>query len=151
MTMASGAQCGVFGPTSRVVLHGSARPMVDGVAEADVCSLAHQHDLAFSRSFRDRRDARQAAQRVIVSPVQSVLSFCEQRGEDNSSHSRQRCEDLRVMLFRLSWLDLYSGRKVCGQNIELTMRVLELTIHKADALDKTRDMSGSRFNRSSHK
>jgi len=52
------------------------------------------------------------------------------------------------MLFHLSWLGFYRGRKVCGQNIELTMRVLELTIHKADALDKTRNMSGGRFDRS---
>ena len=55
--MALGAQCGIFGPASGIVLHGSARPMVDGVAQPDVRRLAHQHDLAFSRSLRDRRDA----------------------------------------------------------------------------------------------
>jgi hypothetical protein len=40
MTMASGAQRGVFGPTSWVVLHGGARPVVDGIAQTDVRSLA---------------------------------------------------------------------------------------------------------------
>ncbi len=42
MTMASGAQRGVFGPTSWAVLHGGARPVVDGVAQTDVRSLTRE-------------------------------------------------------------------------------------------------------------
>lgn len=74
MTMASSAQGGVFGPTSWIVMHGGARPIIDGVAQANMRRLPQEHDLAFSRPLRDRGDAREAAQRMIISPLQSVLT-----------------------------------------------------------------------------
>ena len=43
MTVAAGAKGRVFRLASRVVLHGDAGPMVDGVAQADVGGLAHEH------------------------------------------------------------------------------------------------------------
>jgi hypothetical protein len=59
--------------------------------------------------------------------VQCVAGLCEQRGEDDPSW--QGGEDLRVVLFRPG----FGGRsEACCQDIELTMRVLELPIHEAD-------------------
>ena len=149
MAVTTAAQSDIFGAASGVMLHGDTCPMVHGVGKPVMAGLSSHDDAAFARPLGDGRDAGQAAQGRVIAPLQGVPGLREQRGQDNSSHSRQRCEDLRVMLFHLSWLDFYRGQKVCGQNIELTMRVLELAIHKADALDKTRNMSGSRFNRSS--
>ena len=51
-----------------LTLHGDARPMVDGVAQADVGGLAHEHDAALAGSLGDGSYARQASKRSIVSP-----------------------------------------------------------------------------------
>jgi hypothetical protein len=46
-------------------------------------------------------DSRQTAQGGVIAPLQNIPSLCEQRGEDDPSHSRQGCEDVHVMLLRL--------------------------------------------------
>ena len=58
------------------MLHGGARPMVDGVAQADVSGLSHKSDFALARSLGDWRDARQASQGVVISPSQRIRGFC---------------------------------------------------------------------------
>src|SRR6185437_17181261 len=93
MTVAAGAQGRVFRLASRVVLHGHAGPMVDGVAQANVGGLAHEHDAALAGSLGDGSHARQASKRSIVSPLQGLEGLGQQRGEDNSSDSWQRSED----------------------------------------------------------
>jgi hypothetical protein len=57
-----------------------------------------------------------------------VEGFCEQRGEDDPSHSRQGCEDLHVMLLRLPRSGLFRRNEPGGQGIELAMRLLELLV-----------------------
>ncbi len=61
------------------MLHGGARPMVDGVAQADVSGLSHKNDFALARSLGDWRDARQASQGVVISPSQRIRGFCGRR------------------------------------------------------------------------
>ena len=96
MTVAAGAKGRVFRLASRVVLHGHARPMVDGVAQADVGGLAHDDDAALAGSFGDGSYPRQASKRLIISPLQGLESLGEQRGEDNPSDPGQRLEDRHV-------------------------------------------------------
>src|SRR4029450_3358656 len=85
MTVAAGAKGCVFRLASRVVLHGHARPVVDGVAQADVGGLAHEHDAALARSLGDGSYPRQTAKRLVVSPLQGLERLCDQRSEDNPS------------------------------------------------------------------
>ncbi len=59
-----------------------------------------------------------------------VEGFCEQRGEDDPSHSRQGCEDLHVMLLRLPRSGLFRRNEPGGQGIELAMRLLELLVRR---------------------
>ena len=106
MSATSFAQFGVFGPASRIVLHGDARPVIERVGEAVVAGLAAHDDAAFAGSLGDGRDSCQTAQGGVISPLQRLPGFGEQRGEDGPSHSRQGCEDRRVMLLLLPRLAL---------------------------------------------
>src|SRR3954453_7889910 len=85
MTVATGAKSRVFRLASRVVLHGDARPMLDGVAQTNVGGLAHEHEAALAGSLGDGSDARQTAKCLVVSPLQGLEGLGDQRGEDNSS------------------------------------------------------------------
>src|SRR5829696_2092687 len=96
MTVAAGAKGRVFRLASRVVLHSDAGPMVDGVAQANVGGLAHEHDAALAGSLGDRSHARQTAKRSIVSPLHGLERLGQQRGEDNPSDPRQRSEDRHI-------------------------------------------------------
>ena len=108
MSAAAFAQFGVFCAASRIVLHGDARPVVEGIGEAVVAGLAAHDDATLAGTLGDRRDPCQTSQGGIISPLQRLPGFGEQRGEDGPSHSRQGCEDRRVMLLlpapaRFSW------------------------------------------------
>src|SRR3954451_8949279 len=96
MTVAAGAKGPVFRLASWVVLHGHARPVVDGVAQADVRGLAYEHDAALAGSLGDGSHARQASKRSIVSPLQGLEGLGQQRGENNPSDSGQRLEDRHI-------------------------------------------------------
>jgi len=92
----------IFDSAALVMLHSGARPMVDGVAQADVSGLSHKNDFALARSLGDWRDARQALQGVVISPSQRIRGFCEQRGEDDPSNARQGSQDRHVTLL-IEW------------------------------------------------
>src|SRR6185295_4240422 len=96
MAVAAGAKSRIFRLASWIVLPGDARPMVDGVAQADVGGLAHEHDAALAGSLGDGSHTRQASKRSIVSPLQGLDGLGQQRGEDNSSDSRQRSQDRHI-------------------------------------------------------
>ena len=70
-----------------------ASPVVDGVAQSDVGGLAHQNDAALAGSLRDGRHTGQAAQGLVVSPLQGFECLCEQRGDDDPSDARQGSQD----------------------------------------------------------
>src|SRR3954464_6209128 len=90
MTVAAGAKGRVFRLASRVVLHGDAGPVVDGIAQADVGGLAHEHDATLAGSLGDGSYARQASKRLVVSPLQGLERLGKQRSEDNPSDPWQR-------------------------------------------------------------
>jgi len=56
--------------------------------------------------------------------LSGIEGFCEQRGEDDPSHSLQGCEDLNVMLLPLPRLGLLGRDEAGGQAIEPVMRFL---------------------------
>ena len=60
------------------------------------------HYAAFARLLGDRRDPCQTARGGVISSLQSIEGFSEQRGKDDPSHSRQGCEDRHVILLPLS-------------------------------------------------
>src|SRR5690349_15838870 len=120
MAVAAGAKSRIFRLASWIVLHGDARPMVDGVAQADVGGLAHEHDAALARSLGDGSHTRQASKRSIVSPLQGLDGLGQQRGEDNPSDSRQRSEDRHIARLRLLLLGtLLCAGEAFGETVEL--------------------------------
>lgn len=52
-------------------------------------SPARNDDPAFTEAFGDRGGAGQTSQCMIISALQGVVCFCEQRGEDDPSDARQ--------------------------------------------------------------
>jgi hypothetical protein len=66
-----------------------------------MAGLPPDDDAAFAGPLGNRRDSRQTAQSGVVASPQGIPSLCEQRGEDDPSHSRQGCEDPHVMLLFL--------------------------------------------------
>ena len=54
--------------------------------------------IRLSGPLGDGPESRQNAQRGVVTSLQGIPGFCEQRGEDDPAHFRQGCEDLRVLL-----------------------------------------------------
>ena len=128
-----------------VVLHGDARPMVHGVRETLLAGLSSDDDQALARALGDGCDSRQTAQRGVIAPLQGIEGFCQQCAEDDPSHSRQGCEDLHVMLLLLPRLGLLGRDHSGGQQVELTMCILDLLIDEADARDERRNVSCGSF------
>ena len=121
MTMTAPTQRCVLRATGPVVLHSDTRPVVHGVRQSLVASLSPNDDDTLSGALCDGRDSRQTAQCGVVTSLQGIEGFCKQRGEDDPSHSRQGCEDLRVMLLYLPRLALLRASKLTGQSIEPAM------------------------------
>src|SRR5215217_5621635 len=94
--MAVATKACIFRLASRVVLHGNAGLMVDGVAQADVGGLAHEHDAALAGSLGDGSYARQTAKCLIDSPLHGLEGLGQQPGEDNPSDSGQGSEDRHI-------------------------------------------------------
>jgi len=128
-----------------VVLNGDARPMVHGVGQSVMAGLSSDDDAALARALGDRRDSCQAAQGGVVTSLQGIERFCEQRGEDNPSHSRQGCEDLHVMLLLLPRLHLRGCDEAGGQAIQPMMRLFELPVDEADAGNERGDVGAGGF------
>lgn len=96
--------------------------------------LAHQHEAALARAFGHRRHARQHAQRVVISALQSIGCFCEQRGGDDLSDARQGSQDRHVaLLTRLPRSIIPTGELFC-QLVELCFSVLDLLIDECEPL-----------------
>src|SRR5262245_24320165 len=148
MAMTAASQGGVFSPASRVMLYGHACSMVHRVSETVVAGLPSHHNAALARSLGYGRDSRQTAQGGVIPSLQGIEAFCQQRGEDDPSHSRQGCEDLHVMLLSLPRLGLLGRGQAGGQNFEPVVRVLELLAYEANARNQGRDMGTSGFCRS---
>ena len=105
--------------------------------------LSSHDDAALTGPLGDRRDSCQTSQGGVITSLQGIKGFCEQRREDDPSHSRQGCEDLHVMLLPLP--RLLARDEAEGQGVEPVMRFLELPIHQPDARNERGDMAAGRF------
>lgn len=115
MTVTSASKGRVFQSASEVVLNGDARPMVHGVGQSVTASLSSDDDAALARALGDRRDSCQAAQGGVITPLQDIERFCEQRGKHDPFYSRQGCKDLHVMLLPLPRLGLRDRNEAGGR------------------------------------
>ena len=140
MAVTASAQRRILGPARPVVLHGYTRSVVQGVREPVIAGLPPDSDAALAGPLGDGRDACQTAQRGVVTSLQGIEGFCEQRGEDDPSRSRQGCEDLRVMLLHLPRLALLGGGKLGRQLIEPAMGVFDLPVEQPDTRDQGLDV-----------
>ncbi|KPL51899.1 hypothetical protein ABB55_06390 [Prosthecomicrobium hirschii] len=124
--------------------------MVDGVGEALMGGLSTLDDLGLARSFGDRCDPAQAAQRVIISALQGLPGFCQQRGEDDPSDARQGSEDrhvtlrpalLHLVLPRFAGLGIRSRlRHAFGQAVEPGLGFGILAVDQIEPLGEGLDM-----------
>ena len=148
MAVASTSKFGVFRPATRIVLHGNSRPVVDGVGEAGMASLSSEDDTALSGLFGYGRNSCQTAQGGVIASPQSIPGFCEQRGEDGPSHSRQGCEDLRVMLLLLPRLGFLGRNEASREGLDPAVSVFDLPIEQSQARNKRSDMGARGFDSS---
>jgi len=142
----------IFDSAALVMLHSGARPMVDGVAQADVSGLSHKNDFALARSLGDWRDARQALQGVVISPSQRIRGFCEQRGEDDPSNAWQGSQDRHVtLLIELPLGILLSISEPLSQMVDAVIGLADLAVDQIEPLAGRRLRDGpsprSRFRR----
>lgn len=112
MTVTLTSEPGVLHPASLVIVHCDARRMVQGVGERVVAGLSPDDDAALARALGNRSDSCQTAQSGVVRSLQGTEGLCQQRGEDDPSHSRQGCEDLNVTLVLLPGSDSWGVRRV---------------------------------------
>ena len=87
MAVTSASEGGIFRAASGVMLNRDARPVVHGVGEPIMASLSSYHYAVFARPLDDRRDPCQTAQGGVISSLQSIEGFSEQRGKDDPPHS----------------------------------------------------------------
>ena len=108
-----------------VVLNGHVRPVVHGVRQSLLAGLASDNDKALSGPLGDGRDSCQTTQGGVIAPLQDIPGFCEQRGEDDPSHSRQGCEDLHVMVLHLPRLAVLRAGKLGDEPIEAPVPIAD--------------------------
>ena len=132
MTVTARSRSGVFRPAGTVALHGHPRSMIHGIGQPWVAGLSPDDNEAFARPLGDGCDSRQTAQRGVIASLQGLPGFCEQRGKDDPSHSRQRCEDFRVMLLHLPRLALLRAGKLGGQPIDASVGIADLLVEQAN-------------------
>jgi hypothetical protein len=99
VTVTSTSQRGVLDPAPLVVLYRDARPMIHGVGEPVVTGLSPDDDAALARALGNRRDSGQAGQGGVVTSLQGIEGLCQQRGEDDPSHSRRIGSVLQAYAF----------------------------------------------------
>ena len=80
---------GVLGLATGVVLHGDTGPMVERPAEPWVAGKPSGDDTALAGALGHRRRATKCPQCLVVSALQRLPAFCEQRGEDDPAVSWQ--------------------------------------------------------------
>src|SRR5262249_31163861 len=109
------------------------------------------HPAALAASSRHRSRSTHSPQSMIVSALQNVCCFCEQRGKDGPGDAWQRIEDRRVTLLgplprcglpilRGNWL-----RELLAEPVELLPGLGELAVDEPNTLDQPTDASGRRL------
>src|SRR5260370_41665977 len=90
--------------------------------------VSSHDEAALSRSPGDGSDTCQTAQSRVISPLQGIGSFCQQRGEDDPPDSRQRDEDVSVTLLDLPRLGLLDGAEIGGQGTGVVLGLGPLSV-----------------------
>ena len=142
------AQSGVLGAAARIVLHGNASQVVEGILEPRITRETSRDDAALSGTLGDRSSATKSPQGAIVSSLEGFPSLCEQRGEDDPTVSWQGGEDRSVAL--LVYLSRFALRRLgqeAAQPVELAMRILELTVDHSQTFAEHSNMSACRLDR----
>jgi hypothetical protein len=80
---------GVLGPAAGVMLDRNARPMIERLAQPRIAGEPSGHDPAFAGALGHRGGATKRPQSVVVSALQGLPAFCEQRGKDDPAVSWQ--------------------------------------------------------------
>ena len=83
------AQRGVTTAAFGIVLNRNACPVVDGVTQSRVRSVAHDDDAGFATSLGHRCNAGQRPQRRIIASAERSRSFGKQRGQVDPTDPRQ--------------------------------------------------------------
>ena len=78
---------GVLSLAAAIMLHGHPGPMIKRPAEPGVAGKPSGHDAALAGALGHRRRATKCPQSLIVSALQRLPAFCEQRGEDDPAVS----------------------------------------------------------------
>ena len=139
MTVTSLAQGGVFETAALIMLNGNPCPVVDRAGQTGMTGQPPDDDAALAGTLGNGGDTTQSPQSMIISPLQSIPGFCEQRGENDPANARQGCEDCCVMLlFQLPRFGLpvflrRRSRQPGGQLVKPPVRLLDLTVEKAKA------------------
>ena len=144
MTVAAGSQRCVLGFADGVMLYGDAGPVVEGILQPVVGGQAAYHDEGLAGALGDGSDAGQASQGLIVSSSQSVMRFCEQRGEDDPADAGKRAQDFQVTL-PLHPRRFVRGRRrsgqCCRQAVDLTIGSGQLLAGDGDLREHHLEMS----------
>ena len=115
--------------------------MIDAVA--DMNGLAHNDDPALTGAFGDRRDAGQTSQCMIISALQGIGCFCEQRGEDDPSDARQGSQDRHVaLLILLPRVSIFISGELACEMVDPGIRAGNLAIDEIEAQGNRFEVSG---------
>jgi hypothetical protein len=96
--VAAEAQSGVRGAAARIVLHGNACGVVEGVLEPRITGEPLRDDAALAGALGNRSSATKSPQGVIVSSLEGFPSLGEQRGEEDPTVSWEGPEHRSVAL-----------------------------------------------------
>lgn len=89
MGAAALTQRGVTTAALGIVLNRNACPVVDGVTQSRVRSVAHHNDARFTTSLGHRCNAGQRPQRRVIASAERSRSFGKERGEVDPADPRQ--------------------------------------------------------------
>src|SRR5271166_1740733 len=130
MAVTPAAQRGVLGLACRIKLNSDTRPVVHDISKPVTAGLPSDDNAALAGLLGDGRDSGQTAQSGVVAPFKAIPSLCEQRGEDDPSHSRQGCKDFHVMLLLLPRLRFLCWDEPGRQGIQPAMSLFDLPVKK---------------------
>ena len=84
---------------------------------------------------------------MVVSALQGLPAFCEQRGKDDPAVSWQGCEDRRVALLTgFPHLGIRRLGDLAAKPVELAMGLFDLPINEPHPFDQVSDVSSSGLN-----
>ena len=126
------------------MLYGDAGPVVEGILQPVVGSQSAYHDEGLAGALGDGSDAGQASQGLVVSSSQSVMRFCEQRGEDDPADAGKRAQDFHVTLPLRSRRFIRARRRsgqCCRQSVDFSIRSGQLLADDGELREHHLEMS----------